>query len=278
MDLDARGATGLSPRRRARCRPSSWSTPRAMVWPVTTPRPVPSRRNPARHVLLCGCGPGAVTGHGTPPSGRLEPTPPARGGELHVEWQLRRASNDASSRLTCSTAPGRTCWVVLLPGRDREPVAPAQAGRHRQGRVQRGVEAVPRRHARDARPRGDCADWTRSAGVPGAHDESGRGRTEVACDGAARDRPCPRLLLRSSWSAGPSARGSSCSRRSRPGEPLVVADRYDVIQRDPAWPPWHELMRLPAVGLVFAERSASRPRGPVGYPERLLRARAQTVC
>ena len=261
MDLDPRGAHAPSPAAATVPAELVEHAPEGLAVIDADARFVEA--NPAA-VVLCGLRPGAVTGTRSPfPPPGADASAQGRRVDRGVAAGARRP---ARVRLRAQPDARTAAVGGVVPGRDREPAAPAEAGRHRQGRVQRGVQAVPRGHPRDARPRGAADGLARRR--PGAHDEPG-GRP-AARDGGGGVRPRSRLLRQAHGVPGPRrpaghARGARDTAAPRGGRP---------VRRDPAGPRLGAAARAHApspVGLV-RERAAPRPRGTGRHPERLLRA------
>ena len=236
MDLDPRGAHAPSPAAGTVPAELVEHAPEGLAVIDADARFVEA--NPAA-VVLCGLRPGAVTGTRSPfPAPGGDAGGPGRRVDRGVA-----AGAGRSARVRLRAQPDARPAAVggVVPGRDREPAAPAEAGRHRQGRVQRGLQAVPRGHARDARPRGAADGLARRR--PGAHDEPG-GRP-AARHGGGRVRPRSRLLRQAHGVPRPRRpAGHARGARDR-GSPSWWPTGTTAIQRDPAWAPLHELMRHP---------------------------------
>jgi GAF domain-containing protein len=194
--------------------------------------------NPAA-VALCGIRPGEVSGTRSPfpaPGGDPAST---RGGESNVEWQpapgIRREFAYVLDQM-----PGRDLWVVSFRDvtvsrqhqRRLAAIAKAASSVASKRSLVGALETLAREVARTdslaavqvltVNPAGDRLHVMGAAGFGRAPDFFDK-LMECRALGA-------RLVMLEALETG---------------QPLVVADRYEAVQRDPAWAPLHELMRHP---------------------------------
>jgi signal transduction histidine kinase len=193
--------------------------------------------NPAA-VVLCGLRPGAVTGARSPfPAPGADTS--ARSGESTVEWQPAPGDRREFAYLL-NRMPGQQLWVVSF--RD---VTVSRQHQRRLAAIAKAASSVASKRslvgtletlAREVLQTDSLAGvqvlTTNPAGdrlhVMGA---AGFGRAPDFFDKLMECRALgARLVMLEAFEQR---------------KPLVVADRYDVIQRDPAWAPLHELMRHP---------------------------------
>jgi signal transduction histidine kinase len=193
--------------------------------------------NPAA-ALLCGLHPGAVTGTRSP-----FPVPgtdtSARSGESTVEWQPAPGERREFAYML-NQVPGRQLWVVSFRDvtvsrrhqRRLAAIAKAASSVASKRSLVGTLETLAREVARTDSLASVQVLTTNPAGdrlhVMGA---AGFGR---APDFFEKLMECRALGARLVMLEALEAR-----------QPLVVADRYEAIQRDPAWAPLHELMRHP---------------------------------
>jgi signal transduction histidine kinase len=193
--------------------------------------------NPAA-VQLCGLRPGAVAGARSP-----FPAPgtdaPARNGESTVEWQPAPGERREFAYML-DQVPGRELWVVSFRDvtvsrqhqRRLAAIAAAASSVASKRSLVGTLETLAREVARTdslasvqvltTNPAGDRLHVMGAAGFGRAPDFFDK-LMECRARGA-------RLVMLEALE----------TRR-----PLVVANRYEAIQRDPAWEPLHELMRHP---------------------------------
>jgi PAS domain S-box-containing protein len=193
--------------------------------------------NPAA-ALLCGMRPGEVTGRRSPfPA--PGPDASARGSESTVEWQPAPGERREFAYVL-TEVPGRQLWVVSF--RD---VTVSRQHQRRLAAIAKAASSVASKRslvgtletlAREV-ARTDSLAGVQVLTISPAGDRlhvmgtSGIGR---APDFFEKLMECRALGARLVMLEALETR-----------QPLVVADRYDAIQRDPAWAPLHELMRHP---------------------------------
>ena len=220
--------------------------------------------NPAA-VLLCGLDPAAVAGAPSPFPAPDDAAERARG---RADRRLD-AGHRSAPRVRLRPRPGSGPSPVdrLLPRRDPEPAARTAAGRDRQGRLRRGLQALARRHPGGAGPGG--GPHRRARRRPGPHGELVR--RPVARHGRRRLRARGELLRQAHGVPGPGRAPDDAGGAAEQG----TAGRGEPVRRHHAGsrvgPPPREHARSP-VGLV-RQRAPPRPRGAGRHPERLLRAR-----
>jgi signal transduction histidine kinase len=215
--------------------------------------------NPAA-VALCGLRPGAVTG-------ARSPFPPpdavasASGGESTADWQLAPGVRREFAYVL-NQMPGRQLWVVSFRDvsvsrqhqRRLAAIAKAASSVASKRSLVGTLETLAREVARTDSLAGVQVLTTNPAGdrlhVMGA---AGFGRAPDFFDKLMECRALGARLI------------TLEALESR--KPFVVADRYDVIQREPAWAPLHELMRHPRWGWF-----ASVPLLARGEPVGILNA------
>jgi signal transduction histidine kinase len=193
--------------------------------------------NPAA-VLLCRLRPGAVAGVRSPfPA--PGPDAPARSGESTVEWQPAPGDRrEFAYRL--NQVPGRQLWLVSFRDvsvsrqhqRRLAAIATAASSVASKRSLVGTLETLAREVARTDSLASVQVLTTNTAGdrlhVMGS---AGFGRAPDFFDKLMECRALgARLVMLEALETR---------------QPLVVADRYDAIQRDPAWAPLHELMRRP---------------------------------
>ena len=235
MDLDPRGATHPSPAPARVPAELVEHAPEGLAVIDAEARFVEA--NPAA-VVLCGLRPGAVTGARSPfPAPGAETS--ARSGESTVEWQPAPGDRREFAYLL-NRMPGQQLWVVSF--RD---VTVSRQHQRRLAAIAKAASSVASKRslvgtletlAREVLQTDSLAGvqvlTTNPAGdrlhVMGA---AGFGRAPDFFDKLMECRALgARLVMLEAFEQR---------------KPLVVADRYDVIQRDPAWAPLHELMRHP---------------------------------
>jgi signal transduction histidine kinase len=215
--------------------------------------------NPAA-VSLCGLRPGAVTGTRSPfPAPGADAS--ARGGESTVEWQPAPGERREFAYVL-NQAPGRQLWVVSFRDvtvsrqhqRRLAAIAKAASSVASKRSLVGTLETLAREVARTDSLAGVQVLTTNPAGdrlhVMGV---AGFGRTPDFFDKLMECRARgARLVMLEALETR---------------QPVVVADRYDMIQRDPAWAPLHEPMRHPRWGWF-----ASVPLLARGEPVGILNA------
>jgi signal transduction histidine kinase len=215
--------------------------------------------NPAA-VALCGLRPGAVTG-------TRSPFPPpdadasARGGESTVEWQFAPGVRREFAYVL-NQMPGRQLWVVSFRDvtvsrqhqRRLAAIAKAASSVASKRSLVGTLETLAREVARTDSLAGVQVLTTNPAGdrlhVMGA---AGFGRAPDFFDKLMECRALGARLI--------------TLEALETRKPFVVPDRYDVIQREPAWAPLHEIMRHPRWGWF-----ASVPLLARGEPVGILNA------
>ncbi len=236
VDLDRKGATRASP--------AAGTLPAELVEHAPEGLAVIDadarflEANPAA-VALCGLRPDGVTGTRSPfptPSG--DPAA-ARTGESTVEWQPAPGERREFAYVL-NQVPGRQLWVVsfrdvtlsLQHQRRLAAIAKAASSVASKRSLVGTLETLAREVLRTdslagvqvltANPAGDRLHVMGAAGFGRAHDFFDK-LMECRALGA-------RLVMLEALETR---------------QPLVVADRYEAVQRDPAWTPLHELMRHP---------------------------------
>jgi signal transduction histidine kinase len=235
VDLDARGAVHPSPAVRTRPADLVEHAPEGLAVIDAHARFVEA--NPAA-VALCGLGPGGLAGTRSPfpPPG---PDGSARSGEATVEWQPAPGERREFAYVL-NRMPGRQLWVVSFRDvtvsrqhqRRLAAIAKAASSVASKRSLVGTLETLAREVAQTDSLAGVQVLTTNAAGdrlhVMGA---AGFGRAPDFFDKLMECRALgARLVMLEALETR---------------QPLVVADRYDAIQRDPAWAPLHELMRHP---------------------------------
>lgn len=236
MDLDARGAPHPSPVAGTLPAELVEHAPEGLAVIDADARFVEA--NPAA-VALCGLRPDGVTGAPSPfPPPGSDPTA-TRVGESTVTWQPAPGVRREFAYLL-NQVPGRPLWVVsfrdvtvsLQHQRRLAAIAKAASSVASKRSLVGTLETLAREVLRTdslaavqvltANPEGNRLHVMGAAGFGRAPDFFDK-LMECRALGA-------RLVMLEALETG---------------QPLVVADRYEVVQRDPAWAPLHELMRHP---------------------------------
>jgi signal transduction histidine kinase len=236
VDLDARGAPHLSPVAGTLPAELVEHAPEGLAVIDADARFVEA--NPAA-VALCGLRSGGVTGAPSPfPPPGSDPTA-TRAGESTVAWQPAPGVRREFAYLL-NQVPGRQLWVVsfrdvtvsLQHQRRLAAIAKAASSVASKRSLVGTLETLAREVLRTdslaavqvltANPEGNRLHVMGAAGFGRAPDFFDK-LMECRALGA-------RLVMLEALETG---------------QPLVVADRYEVVQRDPAWAPLHELMRHP---------------------------------
>jgi signal transduction histidine kinase len=192
--------------------------------------------NPAA-VALCGLRPGAVTGRPSPFPAPV--TEPPSASESTVEWHpVPGERREFAYRL--NEVPGRRLWVVsfrdVTASRQHQrrlaAIAKAASSVASKRSLVGTLETLAREVARTDSLAGVQVLTVNASGdrlhVMGA---AGFGRAPDFFDKLMECRALgARLVMLEALETR---------------QPLVVADRYEAVQRDPAWAPLHELMRHP---------------------------------
>jgi signal transduction histidine kinase len=235
VDLDARGATDRSPVAGALPAELVEHAPEGLAVIDAEARFVEA--NPAA-VALCGLRPGAVPGAPSPfPAPGSDAS--ARSGESTVEWHPAPGERREFAYLV-NQVPGRPLWVVSFRDvtvsrqhqRRLAAIAKAASSVASKRSLVGTLETLAREVARTDSLAGVQVLTTNPAGdrlhVMGA---AGFGRAPDFFDKLMECRALgARLVMLEALETR---------------QPLVVADRYEAVQRDPAWAPLHELMRHP---------------------------------
>ena len=236
MDLDRRGATGASPAAGTLPAELVEHAPEALAVIDADARFVEA--NPAA-VVLCGLRPGEVTGTRSPfPAPGSDPAA-ARTGESTVEWQPAPGERREFAYLL-NQVPGRPLWVVSF--RD---VTVSRQHQRRLAAIAKAASSVASKRSLVGTLETLAREVLRTdslAGVQVLTTTPGGDRLHVM--GAAGFGRAPDFFDKLMECRALGARLVMLEALET-RQPLVVADRYDVIQKDPAWAPLHELMRHP---------------------------------